>query len=126
MERLDIAAVTGYFGTLAQLTEEETAAYQPMVKSGIAYFDRLFKRDYSDDAEKQLSEYACACKVFFDFTVLKSASQKTYSTPTGGIYSRISDDVAVKSAEQLMRRAMAALPEGLISDDGFIFEGVAG
>lgn len=126
MDRLDITAVSRLFGILAQLTEEETSVYLPTVKSGMAYFDRLFLRDYADEAEKQLSEYACACKVFFDYTVLKAAIPKTYSTQSGGIFAKVSDDAAVKNAAALMRRAMAALPKGLISDDGFVFEGVAG
>ena len=126
MDRLDITSVTGHFRVLAQLTEEEAAVYLPTIKSEMAYFDRIFLRDPSGDAEKHLCEYAFACKAFFDYTILKAATSKTYSTQSGGIYARISDDVTVSNAEHLMRRAMAALPEGLISDDGFVFEGVKG
>ena len=126
MDRLDLNNVTERFLKLARLTEEEGKNYQNTVCSAKAYFERLLKRDPADGNERELCEYACACKAFFDYTVLKAATAKMYSTQSGGVYARLSEDETVVNAEALMNNSRAALPCGLIRDDGFVFESVEG
>ena len=125
MQRLDIGNVTSRFCELAHLTAAEAETYAATVSAAAAYFDRLFKRD-PEEAEKPLCEYACACKAFYDYTVLKAATSKTYSTQSGGIYARLTDDKTVINAENLWQNSLAALPHDLVRDCSFIFEGVAG
>ena len=125
MKRLDIEKVTARFCELAHLTNVEAEAYAATVFAAAAYFNRLLKRD-PEGAEKSLCEYACACKAFYDYTVLKAATSKTYSTQSGGIYARLSDDKTVANAENLWQNALAALPSDLVRDCSFIFEGVRG
>ena len=125
MERLNQANITARFCELAHLTESEAETYAATVRAAMSYFDRLFKRD-PEDAEKPLCEYACACKAFYDYTVLKAATSKTYSTQSGGIYARLSDDQTVINAENHWQNSLAALPEDLVRDCSFIFEGVPG
>ena len=125
MQRLDIENVTSRFCKLAHLTAAEAETYAATVSAAAAYFDRLFKRD-PEEAEKPLCEYACACKAFYDYTVLKAATSKTYSTQSGGIYARLTDDKTVINAENLWQNSLAALPHDLVRDCSFIFEGVAG
>lgn len=125
MERLNSENITARFSELAHLTASEAETYSATISSATAYFDRLFKRD-PVDAEKPLCEYACACKAFYDYTVLKAATSKTYSTQSGGIYARLSDDQTVINAENLWQNALAALPHDLVRDCSFIFEGVSG
>lgn len=126
MDRLDLEAVFKGFAALAKLTDEEAEAYRPTVKSAKAYFERLILRDFEPEGEKDLCEYACACKAFFDYTVFCAASIKSFSSQTGGIYTRVLGSETVKNAERLMRNSFAALPPGLIRDDGFVFEGAEG
>lgn len=123
MDTLDLSSVTQKFLGLSHLTEEEAQIYAPTVKSAKNYFERLLKR-YPNESEKELCEYACACKAFFDYTILCAATAKTYSTQSGGVYARVAENEAVNNAEKLMRNAMSSLPCDLISDDGFVFEGV--
>lgn len=125
MERLNQENITARFCELAHLTGSEAETYSATVYAAMSYFDRLFKRD-PEDAEKPLCEYACACKAFYDYTVLKAATSKTYSTQSGGIYARLSDDQTVINAENLWQNALASLPCDLVRDCSFIFEGVAG
>lgn len=125
MERLNSENITARFCELAHLTVPEAETYLATISAAIFYFDRLFKRD-PDETEKHICEYACACKAFYDYTVLKAATSKTYSTQSGGIYARLSDDQTVISAENLWQNALAALPHDLVRDSSFIFEGVSG
>ncbi len=125
MDRLNIENVSANFAALAHLTSEEAETYLPTVKSAVAYFGRLFLRDPTED-ETPLAEYACGCKAFFDYTILCAATPRTFSSQSGSIFAKVSEDEAVNNAEKLMRSAMAALPEGLLRDDGFIFEGTEG
>lgn len=121
MEKIVYTEVLARFTELAKLTAEEAASYAPTVKSAQAYFCRLLSRDPTEE-EKPLCEYACGCKAFFDYTVLRTASEKTFSSQTGGVFTRVSEDDNVKNAERLYKNALAALPEGLVRDDGFVFE----
>ena len=121
MATISIDAVKTGFAKLARLTPAEAEGYLPTVKSAAAYFGRLLIRDPEED-EAELCEYAAACKAFFDYTVLCAATAKTYSTQTGGIFAKVSEDKTVVNAERLLRNAYAALPGGLIRDDGFVFE----
>ena len=125
MERLNQKNIISRFCELAHLTESEAETYSATVVAAMSYFGRLLMRD-PDDSEEALCEYACACKAFYDYTVLKAATSKTYSTQSGGIYARLSDDQTVINAENLWQNALASLPEGLVRDCSFIFEGVAG
>ncbi len=126
MFNIDISEVTSVFAGLTHLTGSEASNYAPVIKSAKAYFERLFLRDIADSAEKELAEYACACKAFLEYTVLMAATPKTYSTQSGGIFAKVAENKSVVSAECLYRNACAALPRGLIRDDGFIFEGTEG
>ena len=125
MERLNLENVTAHFRELAHLTETDAETYAATVFAAAAYFGRILKRD-PEPCEMTLCEYACACKAFYDYTVLKAATSKTYSTQSGGIYARLSDDKTVINAENLWQNALAALPHDLVRDCSFIFEGVAG
>lgn len=114
------------FAMLANLEEAEAEYYLPMAMSAQKYFERLLKRAIADEEELELLTDAAAKKAFYDYTVLIAASQKTFSTRTGSVFARLSDDTTVINAQQLYYQAMAILPRDLINDDGFIFEGVAG
>lgn len=126
MNKLDFENVMARFRNLSHLTEEEAKIYIPTVNSAKAYFERLLLRDPSDGEEQGLCEYACAAKAFFDYTILCAATAKVYSTQSGGIYARMSEDETVMNAEKLMNNAFAAVPSGLIRDDGFVFESTEG
>lgn len=121
MATTDYSNILTRFAELAKFTEEEAKTYEPTVKSAYSYFGRLLVRE-PEEGEVPLCEYACACKAFLDYTVLCAATAKTYSTQTGGIYARLSENDTVINAERLMKNAFASLPEGLIRDDGFVFE----
>lgn len=125
MDRLDIESVTSEFAKLAQLSEDELSRYASTVSSAKAYFERILKREPSE-SEKELCTYACACKAFFNYTVLKAATFKMFSSSAGGVYARISEDETVKAAERLYKNSLAALPAGLVRDDGFVFESAEG
>lgn len=125
MSAISTEAVTAEFEKLTKLTKSEAENYAQTVGAAIAYFKRLLRREPEGD-EVGLCEYAAACKAFFDYTVLCAATSKRFSTQTGGIFTRISEDRTVINAERLLRNAYATLPEGLIRDDGFIFEGTEG
>lgn len=121
MEILDYSNILERFCELSKLTSEEVKTYEPTVKSALAYFLRLLNKQPDSD-EKPLCEYACGCKAFLEYTVLRAASEKTYSAQTGGIFAKVSEDEKVKSAERLYKNSLAALTPGLVKDDGFVFE----
>ena len=125
MSTLNIQNITARFCELTHLTEEEAGAYASLISSAEAWFSRLLTRE-PEGEEIALCEYSCACKAFFDYAVLRSASEKTYSTSTGGVFTRINTDVTVKNSERLWNISRSALPEGLLKDCSFVFEGVAG
>ncbi len=125
MERLDILKITEEFKKLSQLSEDELPRYNSVIASAKAYFERLLRREPLEE-EAELCTYACACKAFFVYTVLRASEFKTFSSSTGGLYTRISEDTTVKFAERLYKNALAALPEGLVRDCGFVFESTEG
>lgn len=125
MERLELQAITQEFAKLAQLTEEELSRYASTVASAKAYFERILLRDPVGE-EISLSVYACACRAFLNYAILKAATQRTFSSPTGGVYTKISDDETVSAAQRLYREAAAALPAGLVRDSEFVFERTEG
>ena len=117
--------ITARFCELSHLAPDEAASYSALISSAEACFIRLLNRDPEGD-EIPLCEYAAACKAFYDYAVLIAASEKTYSSKTGGLFAKTSDSGTVKFAENLWQQSLAALPAGLITDGGFVFEGVAG
>lgn len=126
MKNMRFENIMQHFRNLSHLTDEDSEIYIPTVRSAEAYIVRLMLREPEDETEQSLCEYACAAKAFYDYTILCSATSKVYSTQTGGIYAKISEDVTVKNAEKLMTGAFAAVPEGILRDDGFIFMGAEG
>ena len=125
MSALNFQNIMERFMELTGLTAEEAERYDATVSAAEKYFSRLLKRDPAGE-ETASCEYACACKAFYDYAALLAATQKTYSTQTGGIYARLSDDRTVINAENLWQNALAALPDDLIRDCSFVFEGVQG
>lgn len=123
---LDKDSVLEVFKTLANLTDEETERYTGLINSAAAYIERLLLRETASDEESELLTYACATKAFFDYTVLVAATPKTYSTQSGSIFAKVSEDATVTNAQTLMYNALAALPVDLWRNNGFIFEGVRG
>ncbi|MBQ8624177.1 MAG: hypothetical protein IJ424_07410 [Oscillospiraceae bacterium] len=120
--RLNINAVTENFKTLSALTDDELDRYMGMIRSAQGYFERLLMRDFISDDECHLCEHACAAKAYYDYTVFMAATSKTYSSQSGSVFAKVSDNRSVKNAETLMYNALAALPEGLVRDNGFMFE----
>lgn len=114
------------FRNMADLTDEEALQFIGLVNSAKAYMERLLIRETADDGELELLTHACAAKTFFDYTVLLAATPKTYSTKSGSIFAKVSEDATVINAQTLMNNALAALPQDLWRNNGFIFEGVAG
>lgn len=112
------------FCEITHLTESEAENYSYMILSAKAYFNRLLKREPTEE-EIPICEYAAACKAFFDYATLCAASEKTYSTQTGGIFAKTALSDTVKNAEKLWHNALASLPEDLARDGCFMFEGVS-
>ncbi len=112
------------FVNLCGLTDEEAAKHRGLTISAKAYFDRLLKSDISTEEELYLITDAAAKKAFYDYTVLCASVPSTFSTRTGSVFARLSDNAAVVNAQTLWYSAMALLPRDLVRDDGFIFEGV--
>lgn len=120
--KLSLNTIADTFKTLADLTDDELNRYAGMVHSAKGYFERLILRDFETDEEYKLCQYACAAKAYYDYTVFMAASSKTYSSQSGSVFAKVSDNESVKNAQILMYNAIAAIPEGLIRDNGFIFE----
>lgn len=114
------------FRLLADLTGEEAMKFLGLVNSAKAYIERLTLREPKNDEELELLTYACAAKTFFDYTVLCAATPKTYSTQSGSIFAKISEDATVSNAQTLMYNAFDTVPRDLLRNNGFIFEGMAG
>ncbi len=114
------------FIRLTTLTTEEATKYVGLSVSAMAYMQRLLLREIADEAELELITDATAKKAFYDYTVLCAATPQTFSTRTGSVFARLSEDATVTHAQNLWYNAMAVLPRGLVRDDGFIFEGVIG
>lgn len=125
MSQISLENVTSRFCELTHLDSTEAANYSAAVSAAAAYFTKLLLREPSEE-EVSGCEYAVACKAFYDYTVIRAATEKTYSTSTGGIFSRASDQKTSESAHELYKQALASLPDGLVSDGGFAFAGVRG
>lgn len=123
---LNLNQIADDFAILAGLGEEEVKTYLGLILSAKSYYERLLLRDFSDDDERALYEYACACKVYYDYCVYLCSQKSTLPTASGSVFSRVSSDKTVRSAELMMYNALASLPKGLVNDDGFIFEGMVG
>lgn len=120
--KLNLNSITDAFKTLSALTDEEVCRYMGLLQSAKGYFERLILRDFKNDDERVLCEFACATKAYYDYCVFMAATSKTYSTQTGSVFARVGDNESVKNAETLMYNALAALPVGLVRDNGFMFE----
>ncbi len=120
--KLNLNSITDAFKTLSALTDEETDRYMGILQSAKGYFERLILRDFENDEERTLCEFACAAKAYYDYIVFMAATSKTYSTQTGSVFARVGDNESVKNAETLMYNSLAALPLGLVRDNGFMFE----
>ncbi len=120
--KLNLNSITEIFKSLANLTDEEISRYIGMIQSAKGYFERLVMRKFANDEELGLCEYACAAKAYYDYTVFMAATSKTYSSQSGSVFAKVSDNESVKSAEILMYNAIAAIPTGLVRDNGFMFE----
>ncbi len=123
MSEISVQNVTDRFRELTRLTPLEAEIYLPTILSAMRYFTRLLKRPPTED-ELAPCEYAAACKANYDYAVLNCSRDKTFSTQTGSIFAKISSNETVISAENLWHQALASLPEGLVRDAGFVFEGV--
>ncbi len=124
--QLNVNAVTENFKTLSNLLPEELERYMGLINSAKGYFERLLLRSFASDEERNLCEYACAAKAYYDYTVFSAATAKTLSTQSGTVFTKVSDDLSVKNAELLMHNSFAAVPADLLRDNGFIFERVDG
>lgn len=113
------------FCKLSHLDPVEAENYSSLIKSAQESFKKLLLREPTED-EIPSCEYTAACKAFYSYTVLRAASEKTYSSTTGGMFRRSYDTETVSAAENLFRQAVSSLPNGLASDCGFVFEGVRG
>ncbi len=119
---LNLNSITETFKALADLTDQEVGRYIGMLQSAKGYFERLILREFKSDEELSLCEYACATKAYYDYTVFMAATSKTYSSQSGSVFAKVNDNESVKSAEILMYNALAAVPKGLVRDNGFMFE----
>lgn len=125
MANLNLENITKRFCELTHLTPAEAENYGALISSSKSSFEKLLKSEPAEEAVP-LCEYACGCAAFYDYTVLSAAEEKNYSSSSGGMSARKTSDFSVKSAEALYRLSLAALPDGLINDRGFSFEGVRG
>lgn len=122
---LNIDSIEERFSEFSGLTLDEAARYTSLISSAKALFEKLLKRPPAEGEEKDLCEYACACRAFFDYTLLLAATENTYSTKTGSVYAKNPSGTVV-NAERLMKSASAALPRDLFEAGDFIFESVEG
>lgn len=119
---LNIHTITENFKMLTNLTNDELERYSGIIATAKGYFERLLMRDFASDEERNLCEHACAAKAYFDYTVFMAATTNTHPTQSGSVFVRVGDNACVKNAETLMYNALAALPAGLVRDNGFVFE----
>ncbi len=119
---LNIQTVTENFKTLTNLTDDELERYSGIISSAKGYFERLLMRGFASDEERHLCEHACAAKAYYDYTVFMAATSNTQPTQSGSVFVKVGDNSCVKNAETLMYNALAALPTGLMRDNGFMFE----
>ena len=125
MSVLNEENIKSRFCELTHLDPTEAEGYSSLITAARDFSEKRFLREPVGE-EIAACEYAAACKAFYDYTALRIASENSYATVSGGASLRTYQSGSVTAAENLWKQALAALPDGLCSDVGFVFEGAAG